>query len=233
MVKFNNDWDIVLKGEFDKPYYLKLRSFLVEEYSNHVVYPDMYDIFNSLKLTSYSNVKAVIIGQDPYHGRGQAHGLSFSVKKGVDIPPSLMNIYKELHNDLGCNIPKNGFLEKWAKQGVLLLNNVLTVRENQPNSHKGCGWEEFTDQVIRMLNGRDKPIVFILWGANAKAKEKLITAPQHLILKAAHPSPLSAYNGFWDCKHFSKTNQFLQMTGQTPIDWQIEDDRDNLPEYLK
>ena len=233
MVKFDNDWDVVLKGEFDKPYYLTLRSFLVKEYTNHTIYPDMYDIFNSLKLTPYSKVKAVIIGQDPYHGRGQAHGLAFSVKKGVEIPPSLMNIYRELQNDLGCKIPKSGCLEKWAKQGVLLLNNVLTVRENEANSHKGCGWETFTDEVIRMLNGRDKPIVFMLWGANARTKEPLITAPQHLILKAAHPSPLSVYNGFWNCKHFSQANQFLQMTGQTPIDWQIEDDADFLPEYLK
>lgn len=232
MVTFNNEWDIVLKGEFEKPYYQKLRSFLVEEYSHHKVYPDMYDIFNSLKLTSYSDVKAVIIGQDPYHGEGQAHGLSFSVKRGIAIPPSLMNIYKELHNDLGCTIPSHGFLEKWAKQGVLLLNNVLTVRANEPNSHKGCGWETFTDRVIALLNNREKPIVFILWGANAKTKEQLITSPRHLVLKAAHPSPLSAYNGFWDCKHFSQTNQFLKMTGQNPIDWQIEETPQRLPDFL-
>lgn len=219
MVKFNNEWDILLKGEFDKPYYLRLRSFLIEQYTNHTVYPDMYDIFNALKYTSYSDVKAVIIGQDPYHEEGQAHGLSFSVKRGIDIPPSLMNIYKELHDDIGFIIPKHGFLESWAKNGVLLLNNVLTVRESEANSHRGCGWELFTDEVIRILNEHQKPIVFMLWGSNAQEKGKLITNPKHLILKSAHPSPLSAYRGFFGCKHFSQANRFLKQTGQEPINW--------------
>jgi uracil-DNA glycosylase len=221
MVKFNNEWDVVLHGEFDKPYYKKLRAFLIDEYRSGSVYPDMYDIFNSLVFTSYSDVKAVIIGQDPYHGAGQAHGLSFSVKPGVEVPPSLANIYRELHTDTGFLIPGHGFLEKWAKSGVLLLNNVLTVRANSANSHKGCGWEQFTDEVIRCLNNREKPIVFMLWGSNAKTKQALVTNNKHLVLTAPHPSPLSASSGFFGCRHFSKANEFLKMTGQGPIDWQI------------
>ena len=222
MVKFDNEWDIILKGEFSKPYYLKLREFLIEEYSNHTVYPDMYDIFNALKYTSYSDVKVVILGQDPYHEPSQAHGLSFSVKKGVQIPPSLLNIYKEIHDDLGFPIPNHGYLESWAKQGVLLLNNVLTVRRSEANSHRNCGWEIFTNEVIRLLNERKKPIVYMFWGSNAREKASYITNPQHLVLETAHPSPLSAYRGFFGCKHFSKANEFLKMTGQTPIDWQIK-----------
>ncbi len=221
MVKFNNEWDILLKGEFDKPYYLKLRSFLIEQYTNHIVYPDMYDIFNALKYTSYSDVKVVIIGQDPYHEVGQAHGLSFSVKRGIDIPPSLMNIYKELHDDIGFTIPKHGFLESWAQNGVMLLNNVLTVRKSEANSHRGCGWEIFTDEVIKILNNHNKPIVFMLWGSNAQEKGKLITNPKHLVLKSVHPSPLSAYRGFFGCKHFSQANRFLKQTGQEPVDWAL------------
>lgn len=222
MVKFDNEWDIILKGEFSKPYYVKLREFLIEEYSHHTVYPDMYDIFNALKYTSYSDVKVVILGQDPYHEPNQAHGLSFSVKKGVQIPPSLLNIYKEIQDDLGYPIPDHGYLEHWAKQGVLLLNNVLTVRRSEANSHRNCGWEIFTNEVIRLLNERKKPIVYMFWGSNAREKASYITNPQHLVLETAHPSPLSAYRGFFGCKHFSKANEFLKMTGQTPIDWQIK-----------
>lgn len=223
MVKFDNEWDILLRGEFDKPYYVTLHSFLVEQYTGYTVYPDMYDIFNALKYTTYSNVKAVIIGQDPYHEEGQAHGFSFSVKKGIQIPPSLLNIYKELHDDIGFKIPSHGYLESWAKNGVLLLNNVLTVRKGEANSHRGCGWECFTDEVIKILNNHQKPIVFMLWGSNAQEKGNLITNPRHLILKAPHPSPLSAYRGFFGCRHFSQANDFLKKTGQTPIDWTIED----------
>ena len=223
MVKFDNEWDIVLRGEFDKPYYQSLRPFLVREYQRGTIYPDMHDIFNSLKLTSFSDVKAVIIGQDPYHGEGQAHGLSFSVKPGIQIPPSLQNIYKELNTDIGFRIPNHGYLEDWAKRGVLLLNNVLTVRKDEANSHRGCGWEYFTDEVIRILNKREKPIVFLLWGNNARTKGNLVFNPIHLVLNSAHPSPLSAYNGFLGCKHFSKTNEFLKQTGQAPIDWSLSD----------
>lgn len=222
MVKFDNEWDILLRGEFEKPYYVTLRSFLVEQYTGYTVFPNMYDIFNALKFTTYSDVKVVIIGQDPYHEEGQAHGLSFSVKKGIQIPPSLLNIYKELHDDIGFKIPNHGYLESWAKNGVLLLNNVLTVRKGEANSHRGCGWELFTDEVIKTLNNHEKPIVFMLWGSNAQEKGQLITNPRHLILKAPHPSPLSAYRGFFGCKHFSKANEFLRKTGQTPVDWTIE-----------
>ncbi len=222
MVNLGNDWDLILKDEFEKDYYLKLREFLKTEYRNHVVYPDMYDIFNALKYTSFNDVKVVILGQDPYHGAGQAHGLCFSVQKGVEPPPSLKNIYKELNAELGLSIPSHGELTKWAKQGVLLLNTVLTVREASPNSHKNCGWEIFTDAVIRHLNEREKPIVFLLWGANARAKAALITNPNHKIFACAHPSPLSAYNGFFGCGHFAKTNEFLKSIGETPIDWQID-----------
>lgn len=221
MVNIGNSWDEVLKGEFDKEYYLKLREFLKAEYGTRVIYPNMYDIFNALKFTAYEDVKAVILGQDPYHQPGQAHGLCFSVQKGVQIPPSLVNIYKELESDLGIKPASHGNLESWAKNGVLLLNAVLTVRQNQANSHKGKGWEIFTDRVIELLNQRKQPMVFILWGNNAKAKEKLITNPNHLIIKSAHPSPLSAHYGFWGGRYFSRTNEFLESTGQEPVDWRI------------
>ena len=220
-VNLENSWDKVLEGEFDKEYYQKLRQFLIGEYRSRAVYPDMYSIFNALKYTAYEDVKAVILGQDPYHQPGQAHGLCFSVKKGVQIPPSLVNIYKELESDLGIKPPSHGYLENWARNGVLLLNTVLTVRDSQANSHKGKGWEIFTDRVIELLNEREKPMVFILWGNNAKAKEKLITNPAHCIIKSAHPSPLSAHYGFWGGKYFSRTNEFLISTGQEPIDWSI------------
>lgn len=221
MVNLGNSWDKVLEGEFDKEYYQKLRQFLIGEYKSRAIYPDMYSIFNALKYTAYEDVKAVILGQDPYHQPGQAHGLCFSVQKGVQIPPSLVNIYKELESDLGITPPRHGYLESWARNGVLLLNTVLTVRDSQANSHKGKGWEIFTDRVIELLNEREKPMVFILWGNNAKAKEKLITNPAHCIIKSAHPSPLSAHYGFWGGKYFSRTNEFLVSTGQEPIDWRI------------
>ncbi|WP_276861768.1 uracil-DNA glycosylase [Anaerococcus tetradius] len=221
-VKIGNDWDKLLKDEWDKPYYQDLRKFLIREYRNYNIYPDMYDIFNALKYVAYEDVKVVILGQDPYHGRGQAHGFSFSVKEDVPIPPSLLNIYKELCDDLGLFIPDNGNLTKWAKQGVLLLNTVLTVREKSPNSHKDRGWEKLTDRIIALLNQREKPIVFILWGANARSKTKLINNRRHLILTSAHPSPLSAYRGFFGSKVFSKTNKFLRDNNMKEIDWQIE-----------
>ena len=221
MVNIGNDWDELLKGEFDKPYYLQLREFLKAEYKGFTIYPDMYDIFNALKFTPYDKVKAVILGQDPYHEPGQAHGLAFSVRPGIDPPPSLVNIYKELNSDLGVPIPASGDLTKWAAQGVLLLNTSLTVRRGQANSHKGRGWEVFTDRVIALLNEREKPAVFILWGNNAKSKVPLITNPQHLILTAPHPSPLSAHYGFFGCRHFSKCNKFLESKGIDPIDWAI------------
>ncbi|MCI5721092.1 MAG: uracil-DNA glycosylase [Firmicutes bacterium] len=221
MVNIGNRWDEVLEGEFDKEYYRRLRAFLIQEYREHTVYPDMYDIFNALKATSYEEVKAVILGQDPYHEPGQAHGMAFSVKPGVKTPPSLVNIYKELKDDIGMDIPGHGYLQSWADQGVLLLNTCLTVRAHQANSHRGKGWEQFTDRVIELLNEREKPVVFILWGANAKSKTRLITAPQHLILTGAHPSPLSAYNGFFGGRYFSKTNEFLEKNGDSPICWDI------------
>jgi len=221
MVIIENSWDEKLKGEFDKPYYIELRQFLISEYKTRNIFPDMNNIFNALKLTSYEEVKVVILGQDPYHGAGQAHGLSFSVQPGVRIPPSLLNMYKELQNDLGCYIPNNGYLVPWAKQGVLLLNAVLTVREGEANSHKNKGWENFTDKIISLLNEREKPIVFLLWGNNAKEKIKLITNPNHHILTTVHPSPLSATRGFMGCKHFSKTNDILKSLGKNEIDWQI------------
>ena len=223
MVHFENSWDELLKDEFKKPYYLRLRQFLINEYRSQVIYPNMYDIFNAMKLTSYEDVKVVIIGQDPYHGINQAHGLSFSVKKGVAPPPSLVNIFKEIKSDVGVdNSGKHGELTKWAEEGVLLLNSCLTVRAGKANSHRGMGWENFTDDVIMLLNQREKPMVFMLWGANAKAKAQLITNPAHLVLTAAHPSPLSAYNGFFGCKHFSKANDFLVKNGMTPINWRID-----------
>lgn len=219
--EFNNDWDDLLKDEFEKEYYLNLRKFLINEYKTQKIHPSMYDIFNALKFTPYKDVKVVILGQDPYHGPNQAHGFSFSVKPGVQTPPSLRNMFKELNSDLGCFIPNNGFLEYWAKQGILLLNTVLTVREGQANSHKGKGWEIFTDRVIELLNKREKPIVFILWGRNAISKEALITNPIHKIIKSVHPSPLSATRGFFGSKPFSKTNDFLVSINKEPIDWQI------------
>lgn len=222
MVKFGNEWDVLLAEELKKPYYQELRQFLAAEYRNGTVYPNQYDIFNALRYTTYSGVRVVILGQDPYHGPDQAHGLSFSVKQGIQPPPSLVNIYKEIRSDLGIdNLGKHGELTDWAKQGVLLLNAVLTVRAGEANSHKGKGWEQFTDSVIRLLNLREDPIVFLLWGANAAKKQVLITNPCHLILKAAHPSPLSAYNGFFGCRHFSQTNNFLTAHGFAPIDWSI------------
>lgn len=224
-VQIGNDWDQLLKEEWDKPYYKNLRKFLINEYRHYNIYPNMYDLFNALKYVSYEDTKVVILGQDPYHGKGQAHGFSFSVKEDVPIPPSLLNIYKELNNDLGLFIPDNGDLTKWAKQGVLLLNTVLTVREKSPNSHRGKGWEILTDRIIEILNKRNKPMVFILWGANAKSKERLITNKNHLILKSVHPSPLSAYRGFFGSKVFSKTNEFLRANNMDEIDWQIENQR--------
>ena len=221
MVNMGNEWDELLKGEFDKEYYLKLRQFLISEYSQYRIYPNMYNIFNALKYTSYSDVKAVILGQDPYHQPGQAHGLCFSVQKGTPQPPSLQNIFKELKSDLGIDPPHHGELISWAQHGVLLMNTVLTVREGQPNSHKGKGWEIFTDRVIQLLNEREKPMVFILWGGNARSKKSLITNPAHLILESPHPSPLSAYNGFFGNRHFSRTNEFLVSKGIEPIDWRI------------
>lgn len=222
MVHLGNDWDEILAGEFQKEYYLRLRQILKQEYCTQTIYPSMYDLFNALRFTPCSQVKAVIIGQDPYYGPGQAHGLSFSVQKGVPIPPSLQNIFKELQDDLGVQPPHHGCLEAWARNGVLLLNNVLTVRAGQPNSHKGIGWETFTDDVIKILNERDQPIVFLLWGANARAKQPLLTNPNHLVLTAPHPSPLSAYSGFFGCRHFSKATHFLNQHGVT-MDWRIPD----------
>lgn len=221
MVQFNNSWDILLKDEFEKPYYLNLRRFLAQEYKTQTIYPHMNDIFNALKYTDYQNVKVVILGQDPYHQPNQAHGLCFSVKKGVTPPPSLQNMYKEIHAEYGYPIPNHGELTYWAEQGVLMLNTVLTVRESQPNSHKGMGWEIFTDDIISLLNQRPEPMVFLLWGANARAKTKLITNPAHLVLCSAHPSPLSAYNGFFGNNHFKKANEFLKSNGLKEIDWQI------------
>lgn len=223
MVHIGNDWDNLLKEEFEKDYYLKLREFLASEYKHYKIHPDMYDIFNALKYTAYKDVKVVLLGQDPYHGVNQAHGLCFSVQKGVAQPPSLKNIFKELNEDLGCLIPKHGELTKWAKEGVLMLNTVLTVREGCANSHANKGWEKLTDSIICKLNEREQPIVFLLWGRNAQNKSVLIDNPNHFILKCAHPSPLSAYNGFFGCRHFSKTNEFLALNGLKPIDWQIEE----------
>jgi uracil-DNA glycosylase len=221
MVHLGNDWDNILADEFEKPYYLELREFLKKEYSTKRIYPDMNDIFNALKASSFEKTRVVIIGQDPYHGAGQAHGLCFSVKKGVEPPPSLKNIYKELESDTGFKIPDHGELTKWAEQGVLMLNTVLTVREANPNSHKGMGWESFTDRVIAELDKKQTPIVFLLWGANARNKAEIIKNPIHKKLITVHPSPLSAYNGFFGCKHFSKCNEILSSSDQKPIDWQI------------
>ena len=222
MVKIGNDWDELLVEEFNKDYYLRLRDFLKSEYSTRTIYPDMHDIFNALKSTPYSKVKAVILGQDPYHGPGQAHGMCFSVKPGVEQPPSLGNIFKELHSDLNIQRPRDGTLQNWADQGVLLLNAVLTVRAGEANSHKDKGWEFFTDRIIELLNQREQAMVFLLWGANARAKKSLITNLNHLVLEAPHPSPLSAYHGFFGCRHFSKANEFLERKGLEPVEWAIK-----------
>ena len=222
MVNIGNDWDSILKGEFEKEYYQNMRKFLVKEYKTKTIYPKPEEIFSAFKLTSYKDCKIVLLGQDPYHGVNQAHGLAFSVNYGIKTPPSLVNMYKELHDDLGLYIPNNGFLEKWAKQGVLLLNTTLTVRDSQANSHSGIGWQTFTDNVIKSLNEREKPIIFILWGNNAKSKEKFIDTNKHYILKGVHPSPLSANKGFFGCKHFSEANRILKNLGEKEIDWQIE-----------
>ncbi len=218
MVNLQNSWDSILKEDFQSESYLALRSFLASEYRKGTIYPPMHDIFNALKCTPYENVKAVILGQDPYHGKGQAHGMCFSVKPPTPAPPSLVNIFKEIENDLGIK-NTSPYLVKWAEQGVLLLNTVLTVREGQPNSHKGKGWEVLTDSIIKKLNERNEPIVFILWGGNARSKKALITGKQHLVLESVHPSPLSAYNGFFGCKHFSKCNEFLTKNRVEAIDW--------------
>lgn len=219
MIKLGNDWDGILADEFKKPYYLKIREFLKNEYSSRQIYPDMNDIFNALKYTSFEDTKVVIIGQDPYHGAGQAHGLCFSVKEGIAFPPSLRNIFKELANDVGKEIPTSGELTDWAKQGVLLLNAVLTVREGEPTSHSKIGWETFTDRVILELNKKDTPVVFLLWGAYAQKKAEIITNPIHKKLMSVHPSPLSASRGFFGCRHFSKTNEILTQNGIKPIKW--------------
>ena len=223
MAAISNDWLQPLQKEFKKPYYRKLYDTVKREYSTYQVFPPADDIFNAFHLTPLSEVKVVMLGQDPYHNVNQAHGLCFSVQPTVEIPPSLENIYKELHDDLGCKIPNNGYLVKWAKQGVLLLNTVLTVRAHQANSHQNIGWEQFTDAVIEILDQQDRPMVFLLWGKPAQRKKAMLHNPNHLILEAPHPSPLSAYRGFFGCRHFSKTNQFLEEHGLTPIDWQIED----------
>ena len=217
-----NDWLEPLAPEFKKPYYAKLYKTIREEYTTRQIFPDSQDIFNAFSLTPLSEVKVVILGQDPYHNVGQAHGLCFSVKPEVEIPPSLVNIYQELQSDLGCYIPDNGYLVKWAKQGVLLLNTVLTVRAHEANSHRGIGWEEFTDAAIRILNQQDRAIVFMLWGRPAQMKKSMLDNPKHLVLGAPHPSPLSAYRGFFGCRHFSRANAFLEDHGIAPVDWQIE-----------
>lgn len=218
-----NDWLPSIEGEFRKPYYKELYQFVKEEYSKHVVYPPSDDIFNALHLTPLKEVKVLILGQDPYINEHEAHGLCFSVlPEQKKLPPSLQNIYKELHEDLGCEIPNNGYLKKWAEQGVLLLNTVLTVRAHESNSHKGKGWENFTDAIIRAVNEQDRPIVYMLWGSHAQQKIPMLNNPKHLILKAPHPSPLSAHRGFFGCRHFSQANAFLEKNGIEPIDWQIE-----------
>ena len=221
MVNLENDWDELLKGEFEKEYYLNLRQFLINEYRSTTVYPDKYDIFTALKHTSYKDTKVLILGQDPYHGENQAHGLAFSVQRGIKTPPSLLNMYKELKDDLGCFIPNNGYLMPWADQGVLLLNTALTVRAHEANSHSNKGWEIFTDRVITLLNERKDPVIFVLWGGNARKKKALINSNIHYVLEAPHPSPLSAHRGFFGCKHFSKINRILEEIGKEPINWQI------------
>jgi uracil-DNA glycosylase len=222
MVNIGNDWDELLAGEFEKDYYKNLRQFLIQEYSTRQIFPDMHDIFEALKHTSYKRTKVLILGQDPYHGDNQAHGLSFSVQPSVKTPPSLLNMYKELKDDLGCYIPNNGYLVPWTDQGVLLLNTALTVRAHEANSHKDKGWEIFTDKIISLLSERKDPVIFVLWGGNARSKVKLIDKSKHYILEGPHPSPLSAYRGFFGCKHFSKINNILAELGKEPINWQIE-----------
>ena len=222
MAAINNDWLEKIKSEFNKPYYKELYGFVKDEYAKNIIFPPSEDVFNAFHSTALKDVKVLLLGQDPYHNYNQAHGLSFSVKPGQDIPPSLQNIYKELQTDLGCYIPNNGYLQKWADQGVLLLNTVLTVRAHESNSHKGRGWEQFTDAVIKVVNEIDRPIVYFLWGAPAQKKAAMLNNPKHLILQAPHPSPLSAYRGFFGCGHFSKCNEFLKANGIEPIDWQIE-----------
>ena len=219
MVHIGNDWDGILSDEWEKPYYRDLHNFLKQEYSTRRIYPNMHDIFAALKYTAFADTKVVIIGQDPYHGAGQAHGLCFSVKKGITPPPSLKNMYAELHSDLGVAIPAHGELTGWAKQGVLLLNTVLTVRESEANSHKGQGWENFTDRIIDELNNKKTPVVFLLWGAHAERKAGIITNPIHHKLSTVHPSPLSASRGFFGCRHFSKANELLISSGLEPVDW--------------
>lgn len=221
MIEFHNDWDALLAPEFEKEYYKNLRAFLKSEYSHYEVYPDMYHIFHALQMTPCAATRAVILGQDPYHEPGQAHGLCFSVMRGVPQPPSLQNIYKELKADLGITPPSHGCLDAWAEQGILLLNTTLTVRRGQANSHRGHGWDIFTDAVIRCLNEADHPIAFILWGSNARAKKQLITNPLHGIFESAHPSPLSAHNGFFGSRPFSRVNAFLEKNGIPPIDWRV------------
>lgn len=218
---FGNDWDQLLAPEFEKEYFKKLQTFLTQERANHTVFPPENDVFNALRYTAYQDVKVVLLGQDPYHGEGQAHGLAFSVQPGVEIPPSLLNMYKELQADLGIPIASHGCLIPWAKQGVLLLNTALTVREGEANSHRGKGWEVFTDRIIELLNKREKPMVFLLWGRNAAEKETLITNLHHMVLKAPHPSPLSANRGFFGCRHFSKTNAVLRSCGEAAINWEL------------
>lgn len=219
MVSLGNDWDNILKEEWQKPYYLALREFLKVEYSTRKIYPSMNDIYNALRYTSYQDVKVLIVGQDPYHGPGQAHGLCFSVKEGIKQPPSLVNIFKELESEYGMVRPESGELTGWAKQGVLLLNTALTVREGQPNSHRGKGWEILTDKIISLVDEKEEPVVFLLWGSNARAKKALIHNSRHLVLECAHPSPLSAYQGFFGCGHFKRANEFLRATGRPEIDW--------------
>ena len=221
MININEEWKNALSEEFEKPYFKTLWEQVLEEYSTNEIFPPIEDVFNAFNYTPLSKVKCVIIGQDPYHNVGQAHGLCFSVKPGVAIPPSLVNIYKELHDDIGFQIPDNGYLEKWAKQGVLMLNTVLTVRAHEANSHKGMGWEKFTDAVIKVLNEQDRPIVYLLWGAPAQKKAAKVDNLKHLLLKAPHPSPLSSYRGFFGCKHFSKANEFLSEKGLEVIDWSL------------
>ena len=223
MTQITNGWKRIIDEERVKPYFINLKSFLLEEYENYKIYPRKGDIFRAFELTDFNNVKVVILGQDPYHQPFQAHGLCFSVNKGVKVPPSLVNIYKEIHSDLGCYIPSHGNLTKWAEQGVLLLNTIMSVRDSSPMSHSNKGWEIFTDKVIKELNDDDTPKVFLLWGSPSRKKKVLITNPKHLILECAHPSPLSAYNGFFGCKHFSKANEFLKKNNREVIDWQIEE----------
>lgn len=218
---FKNDWGQYLKEEMAQPYYRQLRQFLIGEYSTKQIYPDMYSIFNALHYTSYADTKVLILGQDPYHEPGQAHGLSFSVQPNVPPPPSLVNIFKELETDLGCTVPNNGCLEPWARQGVLLLNTVLTVQAHRANSHRDKGWEIFTDKIISLLNQREKPVAFILWGSPARRKKAMITNPQHFIVESPHPSPLSAYRGFFGSRPFSRVNKFLESVGEKPINWQL------------